>query len=66
MKGKRLSTKEKLGIALLGLSLWIQVIALGFAVGFDLWISKSATSGDSIWLIGLWRGCQRSAGESMC
>ncbi|KAF6024378.1 hypothetical protein EB796_017290 [Bugula neritina] len=65
MKGKRLSTKEKLGIALLGLSLWIQVIALGFAVGFDLWISKSATSGDSIWLIGLWRVCQRSAGEKI-
>ena len=61
MKGGKHTAAEKLGIAVLGVGLWIVTAALGCAIAFDLWILKPAllpvTSPAQQWLIGLWKSC---------
>ena len=63
MKGGKTSAKEKLWITLLSVGLWIELILLGLAIGFDSWIRvpldipSGSASEDQQSVVGLWKAC---------
>lgn len=62
------TVKGKLCTSLLGITLLIEVIAIGVAIGLDVWVkvptednSSVDSSGQQVeagwWIVGLWKAC---------